>query len=196
MIDFKKNPVQIHWNVWLFTVSFWNSTLCTDICQFLPREITELKGPGKPKVCLPRLSSCPGHLQVRCCSVLQRHPRDTSIFPMGQGSMSLDYEKLILGLSILVYVLHKWAVLGTFGRYCSFPFAAEHDESPPNWCLVVSRQYWRCGIVANANSAPPRIRLHLFSKLLSAQPSAKCSTVKGWHLWPGTGANSVQVESQ
>ncbi|XP_023405798.1 shieldin complex subunit 1 isoform X1 [Loxodonta africana] len=73
--------------------------LSTSVSQCLSQKIAELKGQESQKYALRSFQMAQVTLNRDGCSVLQRHSRDISFYPLEEGSMSLDDEKPTPGLS-------------------------------------------------------------------------------------------------
>ncbi|XP_007950671.1 shieldin complex subunit 1 [Orycteropus afer afer] len=73
--------------------------LSESVFQCLSQKIAELKGQESQKYVLRSFQMAQVIFNRDGCSILQRHSRDTSFYPLGEGSMSLDDEKPTPGLS-------------------------------------------------------------------------------------------------
>ncbi|KAF5924914.1 hypothetical protein HPG69_008588 [Diceros bicornis minor] len=83
--------------------------LSTSVCQCLSQKINELKGQENQKYALRSFQMARIILNQDGCSVLRRHSRDAHFYASGEGSVSLEDEKPIPGLSkeVLHFLLQQ-----------------------------------------------------------------------------------------
>ncbi|XP_066243323.1 shieldin complex subunit 1 isoform X1 [Saccopteryx leptura] len=73
--------------------------LSAAVCQCLSQKIEELKGQENQNYTLRSFQMARVIFNRDGCSVLQKHSRDARFYPLEEGSVSLDDEKPIPGLS-------------------------------------------------------------------------------------------------
>ncbi|XP_006870482.1 PREDICTED: uncharacterized protein C20orf196 homolog [Chrysochloris asiatica] len=73
--------------------------LSTSVFQCLSQKTAELKDQESQKYALRSFQMAQVIFNRDGCSVLQRHSKDVSFYPLGEGNVSLDDEKPIPGLS-------------------------------------------------------------------------------------------------